>query len=70
MDNPIPRQKLKEALDYYLDQVWQINNREDCERMFAGILAFIAVDARRDSYLPLNIDVCAEKKKHWWEFWK
>lgn len=63
---------LKNALRIYIEQVFYSGmdkaDREEIDRLFAGILAFIHVNMWEQPYLP--VQTVTDEPTKWWEFWK
>lgn len=64
------RKQLKIALRNYMKVALHDDDDEWCEKMFAGVLAFIFVNYYKEPYLPHNFEIIEEKQKKWYEFWK
>lgn len=63
---------LRDALRIYIEQVFYSGidkaDREEIDRLFAGILAFIHVNMWEQPYLPVQTVI--DEPTRWWEFWK
>jgi len=56
-------------LKEYVFEKYRIQDEDEIEKIFSGVLAFIAVQIYHEPYEVLMIKNTTETKK-WWQFWK
>jgi hypothetical protein len=63
------RKELYLAFKLYISDKYQVRDDCDKERLFAGVMAFIATQVYEEPFEPLTVGFFKEDKK-WWQFWK
>jgi len=72
MNADLQRNGLAVALREYLKSanLYHLNDEEEFERLFAGVLAFIWVNLYKEPYQPIYFDQIEENPRKWWQFWR
>lgn len=62
------RKELFEAIAKYMSVMMGAVDREEIEKMIAGVLAFMWTNWHKEPYYPVTM-LPVEESRPWWKFW-